>query len=344
MYYCLREEALKGILWIFTCLLLRSVKGLIPYSLALLAVGGVAIAQQSSFITPTSPLEQPTHPNESPSRLTISVSVADPSDLKVKAGDRIAAGDLIADRGRERQRLEAQARQLDLTLQRLQNATITPPLSPAQVPTIAALPHASYLEEEAAIERVKVSVDQAERTLQQKQQEIEYLRSLPNLNPLVLEHEQAKLTELQQDHTAAVRDYQLAAGRLGKAQGETAYRKYQHTLSIAERVERANQVAMSYQRQWAEYEQRLRDRDYQVAQTQLKLDEVENALANLSVIRSPYAGRIRRIKWLGQGADGLLSAEVTLMVRSGAGTSLPGQLDGVPGDADPTSPEPIVRD
>jgi hypothetical protein len=264
---------------------------------------------------------------ESPRRLQIKVSVADPADLKVAEGDRIRAGDLIADRAIQRQRLEAQKRQLALTLQRLQTATITAPMSPAPVPAIAALPSASYLEEQAAIERAKVAVDQAERSLNQKQQEIEYLQTLANLDPLVLEHEQAKLAELQQVHTAAVRDYQLAAGRLGKAQDDQAYREYQHSLAQAERVQQANQDALLFQRQWAEYEQRLRDREFQVAQTQMKIDEVDNALATLAVVRSPYSGRVRRIKWLGQNADGSLSAEVTLVIRTDSG---PGP-DSVPG-------------
>ena len=291
-------------------------KGLIPYALALVAVGGVAVAQTTTLSEPSPPEQEPvTDAIAGPRRLTITVAVADPEDLKVTEGDRVFIGQLLADRGRDRARLEGQARQLDLTLEQLRSATITPLQMPAQVPAVAALPNPSYLEEEAAIERAKVTVDQAERVLQQKQQQIAYLQTLPNLDPLVMEHEQAKLTELQQAHTAAVRDYQLAVGRLGNAQGETAYREYRHSLELAERVERANQAGLSYQRQWAEYEQRLRDRDYQISQTRLRLDEVDNALASLAVVRSPYAGRIRRVKWLGQGPDGLLSAEITLLVR-----------------------------
>ena len=144
---------------------------------------------------------------------------------------------------------------------------------------MAALPNPSYLEEEAAIERAKVTVEQAEAAIAAKQQEIAYLSALPNLDPLVMEYETAKLQQLQHDHTAAVRDYQLATGKLAKAQSDTDYQEYRHSLNLAERVERANQAALSYQRQWAEYEQRLRDRDYQLSQTQLRLDEVDNALA-----------------------------------------------------------------
>ncbi|MDB9529937.1 hypothetical protein PN498_28380 [Oscillatoria sp. CS-180] len=338
-------------------------KRLIPYVLSGLAIASVATAQT------TPPPELPSEPlqpsdTDSPKRLTITVFVADPEDLKVQQGDRVSAGQLIADRTRERQRLETQYQQLTLTLQKLQASTITPPQAPASVPAIAALPHPNYLEEQATIERAKVTVEQAEAAIAAKQQELTYLAELPNLNPLVLEHETAKLAELQRAHTAAVRDYQLSMGKLANAQSDTDYQEYRHSLDLAERVERANQAALSYQRQWAEYEQRLRDRDYQLSQTQLRLDEVENAIASLAVVRSPYAGRIRQIKWLGQGADGLLSVELTLLVRDGHPTddapnltpppqlpnapSLPapvsGQQRGMPDDADGASDREQSRD
>ncbi len=293
-------------------------------AIALFGVGLVAttqFAKAKSALPAISSPEQisPASGSESPRRLTISVTVAEPEDLKVKQGDRVEANQLVADRGRERRRLESQQAQLKLTLQRLQTASISAPQPLAQVPPMAALPPAAYLEEQASIERAKVSVAQAELTVAQKHQELDYLRSLENLDPIVMEHEQAQLAELQQTHTAAVRDYQLAEGRLSKAQSDTAYRDYQSSLDVAERVERANQSASNYQQQWADYEQHLRDRDFQVAQTQLRLDEVDNAVSNLAVVRSPYAGRIRRIKWLGQDSSGQLSAEITLLIYTGAG-------------------------
>ncbi|MBE9070139.1 hypothetical protein IQ260_26205, partial [Leptolyngbya cf. ectocarpi LEGE 11479] len=281
-----------------------------------------------------SPSEQATHPNEAPRRLTINVSVTDPDDLKVTEGDRIIVGQLIADRTRDRNRLEAQARQLDLTLQRLEQSTITPPLPPATPPPIAT---PTYLEQNAAIDRAKADVDQAEALINAKHQELDYLAQLPNLDPLVMEHEQAKLAELQRNHTAAVRDYQLALGKRSTAE-------YDHSRAMAIDVSGRNRDMLSYQQQWANYEQRLRDRDFQLAQTQLRVDEVENAIANLAVVRSPYAGRIRRVKWLGQDSSGLLSAEITLMVRAGAGASVPGQFDGVPDGVDAAGDSAIIGD
>ena len=311
-----------------------NLKGLIPYALAFVAVGGVAVAQQYS--------DQPSPPeqidlsaeDEGPRRLTINVSVNDPEDLKVKHGDRIEPGQLLADRGRERSRLEAQAKQLDLALHRLEVATITPPLPPATPP---ALMSPTYLEQNAAIDKAKTLVQQAESAIQAKHQEIDYLTQLPNLDPLIFEHESAKLDELQLELTAAVRDYQLALGQRSTAE-------YEHSRAMAIDASSRNRDRLSYQSQWAQYEQRLRDRDYQMSQIGLKLDEIQNAIANLAVVRSPYAGRIRRIKWLGQDSSGLLSAEITLMVRSSSGLTVPQQFDAMPDGTNGFSGEPIIRD
>jgi hypothetical protein len=310
-------------------------KAIIPYALAMVAIGGVALAQSPA---PVSPPEQVTTPQAaaSPQRLTINVTVADPEDLKVAEGDRLDVGQLIADRGRERRRLEAQQSQLQLSLQRLQAATITAPLPPVQTPAIAT---PTYLEQQATIDRAKANVDTAETAIATKQQELTYLTELPNLDPLVLEHEQAKLAELQRHHTAAVRDYQLAMGKRSTAE-------YQHSVTVAADVTSRNQAVMAYQQQWAEYEQRLRDRDFQRSQTQLRLDEVDYAIARLAVVRSAYAGRIRRVRWLGQNPDGSLGVELTLLIRDGSaapdGATLPGQLDGVPSHVDESGnfPEP----
>ena len=302
--------------------------------LCLIGILSVSCVASAAYEVPSSFSEQPTQPNEAPRRLTINVSVTDPDDLKVTEGDSISVGQLIADRTRDRNRLEAQARQLDLMLQRLAHATITPPLPPATLPPIAT---PTYLEQNAAIDRAKADVDQAEALITAKHQELDYLAQLTNLDPLVMEHEQAKLAELQRHHTAAVRDYQLALGKRSTAE-------YDHSRAMAMDANNRNRDLLGYQNQWAQYEQRLRDREYQIAQTRLKLDEIDSAIANLAVVRSPYAGRIRRIKWLGQGADGMLSAEVTLMVRSSAGAAVPEQLDGVLGDADATSDQPFIGD
>ena len=251
-----------------------------------------------------------------PRRLNITVNVTEPEDLKVSEGEQVEKGEIIADRERERNRLTAQQKQLQLSLDRLKAASITPPLSPQKVPTVMALPPVSYLEHEAAVEKTKAAIASVESELELKQEEINYLKGVKNLDPIILEHEQAKLKQLKQEHTAVVRDYQLAMGKMQSAKDSRKYQEYQASLNSARRVEEMNQARLNYQRQLAEYEQRLTDREFQVTQLQEKLNNVENAIATLSVVKSPYNGTVRRIKWLGQSADGSLTAEVTLMVKS----------------------------
>jgi hypothetical protein len=300
--------------------------GLIPYILATLTLAGVALAQAPSISLPEQTAETPAP--SGPRRLTIQVSVADPEDLKVAEGDSVEVGQLIADRGRERRRLEVQRAQLRLSLERLETSTVTAPVPLAPAPTIA-IP--TYLEQQAAIDRAKATVDMAEMAIAHKQQEIDYLAALPHLDPLVLEHERVKLENLQRQHTAAVRDYQLAVGRKSTAE-------YNHSVLMANTAASRNQATLSYQQQWAEYEQRLRDRDYQFSQTQLRLNEVDHAITTLAVVRSAYAGRIRRIRWLGQGPDGRLSVELTLLIHDEStpddDATVSGQLNPLPNEAD----------
>jgi biotin carboxyl carrier protein len=301
---------------------------LIPYALATAGIilasaittkttgTSPAISQTSPpSTTQTSTTTTSPEPTTSPKRLTVTVNVAEPNDLKIKEGQQVKVGDLIADRERERSRLSFQKQQLKISLTRLETANITPPAPPTATPIVSSLPPISYLEHEAAVEKSKAAIASVSSELDLKKQEIDYLSKVPNLDPVILEHERAKLAELQRNHTAAVREYQLAMGKLQSAKDSRKYQEYQATVDSARRVEESNQTRLNYQRQLAEYEQRLTDREFQVTQIKTKLNEVENAIASLAQVKAPYAGVVRRIKWLGQSPDGSLSAEITLMAR-----------------------------
>jgi chromosome segregation ATPase len=230
---------------------------------------------------------------------------------------------LKSDRASEKTRLTSQQQILQLSLERLKAAIVTPPTPPAPTPLVKALPSVSYLEQEAAVEKSKAQIASITSELDLKKQEIDYLSQVPNLDPIILEHEQTKLDELKRNHTAAVRDYQLAMGKLQTAKDNRKYQEYQASVSEAHRIEQMNQSRLNYQRQLAEYEQRLADREFQVSQLQARLNDVENALsgaapsaiASLAQVKAPYSGTVRRIRWLGQSSDGSLTAEVTLMVN-----------------------------
>jgi hypothetical protein len=289
-----------------------------------LAAAGVVFVSTNSFPVSdnlsTSPETtfQPTQTDKattSPRRLTVTVKVAEPTDLKIAEGQEIKQGDIISDRATEKTRLISQQKQLQLSLERLKAASVTPPTPPAPTPLVKALPPVSYLEHEAAVEKSKAQIASIESELELKKQEIDYLSQIPNLDPIILEHEQTKLAELKRNHTAAIRDYQLAMGKLQTAKDNRKYQEYQASVSEAQRIEQMNQSRLNYQRQLAEYEQRLTDREFQVSQLQARLNDVDNQIASLAQVKAPYSGTVRRIRWLGQSSDGSLTAEVTVMVN-----------------------------
>ena len=78
----------------------------------------------------------------------------------------------------------------------------------------------------------------------------------------------------------------------------TAYqqRRYQHSLEMSR------------------HQTNLQRQQYQLASLVNQLQEVESKLEEIVVVRSPYSGRVRRVKILGQN-DRLITAEVTLDIR-----------------------------
>jgi hypothetical protein len=301
--------------------------GLAAAGVVFVSTNSIPVSNNQSDNLSASPetISQPTQTDTattSPRRLTVTVKVAEPTDLKIAEGQEIKQGDIISDRATEKTRLISQQQILQLSLERLKAASVTPPTPPAPTPLVKALPPVSYLEQEAAVEKTKAAIASTSSELDLKKQEIDYLSKVPNLDPVILEHSAAQLAELQRNHTAAVREYQLAMGKLQTAKDNRKYQEYQASVSEAHRIEQMNQSRLNYQRQLAEYEQRLADREFQVSQLQARLNDVENALsgaapsaiASLAQVKAPYSGTVRRIRWLGQSPDGSLTAEVTLMV------------------------------
>ena len=271
---------------------MKRVSKLVIYGLVIVGIAIAIITTNffplSSWATGTNQGTEPTI--TVPKRLNITVQVTEPEDLKIGEGSLVKAGDIIADRERERTRLTTQQKQVQLSLNRLQAASITPPAAPAAVPPTLTLPPVSYLEQEAAVAKTKSAISSIESEVELKYQEVEYLSGVKNLDPIILEHERAKLKQLKLNHTAVVREYQLAMGKMQTAKSDRSYQEYQASINTARRVEEMNQARLNYQRQLSEYEQRLTDREFQVTQLQEKLNNVDNAIATLAVIKSPYNG------------------------------------------------------
>lgn len=272
----------------------------------------------------------PVIPTSSPKLHKMTLEISEPSDLKVKVGDAVSAAQIIADQDQERKRLTLKKEELRLAIARVESQKISPPQKsvdpekPKEVPELGQLPPFSTAEYEATISKTELELKRAQNTLDLKQRQIDYLRGLQGIDPAVLEHESTQMTELQTKLEVAQSELDLANGRLETAKNKRKQEEYQHSLNIARRVEEANQAKSFYQKQVTEnqinyqrllstYEKEIRDKDYQLTQLKLQSSSIDDKLAQLAVIRSPYSGQIKRIKFTGQ-TDNKLNVELSLIV------------------------------
>ena len=291
-------------------------------------------AQQSPIAEVVAPVAAP----QQQGRLhKMTLQVSEPNDLKVKVGDSIAAAQIVADQDGERKRLNLRKEELQLAIKRIKNQKISPPekatdpSKPKPAPPIMPLPDISYQQYEAAIEKAKNEAKQQEDIINLKRRELDYLKGIEGLDPAIIEHELNKLSKLENDLKSAKAEIDLAVGELSAAKSERRKDEYQHQLNITRRIEEENQALSFYQKQIAEnqinyqraistFEKESRDRDYQFTQLKIQLSSVEDSIARLAVIRSPYAGKVRRIKFLNQ-VDNKLGVELSIIIDGGNSTS-----------------------
>jgi len=267
----------------------------------------------------------------------ITLAVDKPDDLKVKQGSAVSEGQVIADQEDERDRLLQRKAELLLAVARLEKQLITEPqrplepLKPKPVPALSGLGDVSYQQYEAAIEKAKKEVERATAELDLKNREIDFIKGVEGIDPAIIEHELAAVAQLKAKVKDAAIEVTLAEGKLLTAKQERQQREYQHSLDAARRIEEANtaqsfyqrQIAenlIAFQRQSADYEKELRERDYRTTQTKLQLSGIDDNISKLSTIRSPYSGTVKRVKFVNQ-TDNKLNIELSILIPIGDGSA-----------------------
>ncbi|MDB9372358.1 hypothetical protein [Nodularia sphaerocarpa] len=259
----------------------------------------VAIAQRSEIVT-NSPapvvveseliIDEPIQVLQRNRPLRISLTVDDPSFLKVKLNDQIKQGDVITDNSTERQRMERQKKSINLQIANLKSKILVAPTSPPPTTELKNLPPANFAEEEAAINQAELKLKRARTTLatrskflntdnperradfekaesvlaiaQQKIQEQEQMiKAMQDMKmqPEILQHEQSKLKQIESEYDQArsgVHQAQakLSAGAVLQAQ---ELENLQTAVAIAEselQVSRSKLEAARNRRQIQEYQ------------------------------------------------------------------------------------------
>ena len=306
--------------------------------------------------------------------LRISLSVDNPSFLKVKVGQQIKQGDVISDNSLERSRLDKQKQSVKLQVDNLKSKAIPKPFEPRLTVGIKRLPPAIFSEELAAIAQSQMKKTQSQSVLEtrtqllqtdnperraesenaeaglqiasqkvaEQEQMIGSMRDM-KLSPEILQHEEAELKKLrsQMDQansaldqskaklsaSAIVQQQELqqlqinvrladselnvAESRFTAAQNRRRLLEYDASLEEARREQQRNQTLQEHSRQQQDYAQSIRDRDYQLAQLNISLSNIEDKLALIPMLRSPHNGYIRRIKpWV--GVNGRYTTTITI--------------------------------
>ena len=355
----------------------------------------------------SSPL--PTHdssPNSvEPNRLKIELTITDPSDLKIKPGDKVVKGQVISDRTTERRRLLNQRKQLELSLKKL-TLTIPPLQSPNSIAQLPNLPPISYQQEQANIALKAQQLKEAAQAVSHQQQKIDSIRQLSprpltqspitshqpsvdssfgaivqpptiphnqpsvihqqiegateqtnpqpankTLNPnqkfiinlptknsdspitikpipetvtpnpsnaksklkAILDHETAILNQLKGKEEKAKYDLQIAKSQLETAKEQRRYAEHQLYLENNRREIALQQQHLELERQRTIRAGQLQEQEYSKTQIEAKILEIDNAINQLSTVKVPYNGTIKKVKWTGQ-SDHTLTVTVTLDV------------------------------
>jgi hypothetical protein len=231
-------------------------------------------------------------------RHRIQVQVVSLNDLKISEGSAVEVGQIISDRTEERQSLEVERDQIQNSIQQL------------SIPTskLTELPEPNFAIEEAAIQQIKDELKLMESNSVASRPETSFrfkdetLRKLLEANKL---EERAKAitaeandrTKLAETKARLVGQLNSAIAALNKAKSDYQHQQYEHSLNLV--------------RQQAE----LQRQQYQIASLVGKKQEIEGKLREITQIKSPVSGKVRRIKNLGQ-KDRQISLEIVIDVTT----------------------------
>ncbi|MBD0314959.1 MAG: hypothetical protein ICV86_19630, partial [Microcoleus sp. T3-bin5] len=231
-------------------------------------------------------------------RHRIQVQVISLNDLKIAEGSEVVTGQIISDRTDERESLEAQRNQIEISIKQL-----SVPMS-----KIAEVPAPNFAIQEAAIARIKGEMElienqqklptTAEPYFRFKDERLKVLFEEDKLNKVAnsVKAEAENKAKIAEAKARLAMELNQAIAALDKAKSDQQHQQYEHSLNLI--------------RQQGE----MQRQQYQVASLVAGKQEIEAKLREITQIKSPVAGRVRRIKNLGQ-KDRAINLEVTIDVK-----------------------------
>jgi len=243
---------------------------------------GASVQEKNDQITgdDTKSLEksEPT-PSRTRTRHTVTATVTRLENIQVKEGDRVEIGQVLVDNPDERKFLETKRRELELAIATNQPVPIPP--SP---------PIADYSAEVAAVESARAMLASLNQTPLPKYR-FKTTELIEVMDRDIIRERQALALE-------RVRSEQVLNQAIANLQ--TAKSDYQQRLN-------------DYQSKVMEVQRENQERQLKQAKLRRDLAELQLNFSNTGATLSPYSGRVRQVKVLGQSESGL-KVEITLLV------------------------------
>jgi hypothetical protein len=155
--------------------------------------------------------------------------------------------------------------------------------------------------EEAKLNAMKSETEQLQSALQREQA----------LMAAAGTQQQQELQNLQIAVQVARSELQIAIARLETARNNRKLVEYKASMEAVQRAEEENRTKQVHSQQKLQYEENLRNKEYQLGQLRSQLAAVDEKLAQIPILRSPRDGYIRRIKpWVGN--NGKYTTTITI--------------------------------
>jgi len=252
----------------------------------LLGISAYAVLNANNTnLQATAPVTQQQTPYKQ-NRHTITLILSQLSDLKVEEGQRINVGDIISDRTTERTKLQAKQQRLSASLSR------------AKLPLreLKSVPVPKFQSELIALKQAQFNLDAIVQQINNFDQKFHHKDPW---HVQVFESEKVQqLAELKRRELEASINVEKAIAQLDEAKLNYQKQQYEHSLKVSD------------------YQTLMQKQQEQVISLQTQLDKVDEELEQLTSVYSPYRGKVRRVKILGQN-ERSINVEVTLDIRDG---------------------------
>jgi hypothetical protein len=259
-----------------------------------------------------------TTPKESaqPRLLKINLTLSDPSDLKVKQGDVLKAGQVISDREDERKRLVAQRADFLSTIKIL-SLPIAKPVEPLNIKKVPTLPEQSFQEIEANIDLQRIKVKSAQDKVSQQRQKLNLIDTLNarDLPDGTKEHESVKLTEYETELKSQEAKLNVELGKFESEKSGRSLKQYELEQTEIRYALEKNRSLQEYGKAIADYERTEQERIYRIAEMQSKVAVVDDKLKEISTVRAQYESEVKRVRFIKQ-TNNQIDVELLLYIIS----------------------------